>query len=131
MKQEIEDGFGRGGACILLLYAMTGGVGLLAEQGLEKYAALLVGVTASASAVVLFTYFLGFALGGLVAARFLRCGLVSRPLRAYGLVELAVGSACVAFTYAFHPAMVQLAPLQIFFPWSWPNNWFASPAPAC
>lgn len=47
-----------------LLYALTGFTGLLAEQGFEKYIGLLVGVTASASAVVLFTYFLGFALGG-------------------------------------------------------------------
>ena len=45
-----------------LLYALTGFSGLLAEQGFEKHIALLVGATASASAVVLFTYFLGFAL---------------------------------------------------------------------
>src|SRR5450432_3539986 len=46
------------------LYALTGFTGLLAEQGFERYIGLLVGATASASAVVLFTYFLGFALGG-------------------------------------------------------------------
>jgi len=34
-----------------VLYGLTGFTGLLAEQGFEKYIALLVGVTASASAV--------------------------------------------------------------------------------
>jgi hypothetical protein len=47
----------------MFLYALTGLTGLLAEQGFEKYIALLVGATASASAVVLFTYFLGFRVG--------------------------------------------------------------------
>src|ERR1017187_3195425 len=96
----------------LLLYTMSGFTGLLAEQGLEKYTTLLVGVTASASAVVLFTYFLGFAIGGFAAARLLQRGFLRRPLRVYGLVELAVGIACVVFTYTFHPAMAALAPLQ-------------------
>ena len=96
----------------LVLYAMSGFTGLLAEQGIEKYTTLLVGVTASASAVVLFAYFLGFAIGGFAAARLLRRGSFRRPLRVYGLVELAVGIACAVFAYAFHPAMEVLAPLQ-------------------
>jgi spermidine synthase len=99
-------------AGVLLLYTMSGFSGLLAEQALEKYAALLVGVTASASAVVLFTYFLGFAAGGYGAARLLRRGMLRRSLRVYGLVELGVGIGCVVYSYAFHPAMGVLAPLQ-------------------
>ena len=97
---------------VLVLYGLTGCTGLLAEQGLEKYLGLLVGVTAAASAAVLFTYFLGFALGGVIAARLLRRGVVRRPLRAYGLLELGVGAACAAFSYLFHPAIEWLAPLQ-------------------
>jgi spermidine synthase len=97
---------------VLVLYTMSGFTGLLAEQGIEKYTGLLVGVTASAAAVVVFTYFLGFAIGGFVAARLLRRGSLRRSLQAYGLVELSVGIACAVFTYAFHPAMEALAPLQ-------------------
>ena len=96
----------------LLLYAMTGFTGLLAEQGLEKYTTLLVGATVAASAAVIFTYFLGFALGGFVAARLLGRGMIRKPLRSYAILELAVGISCIGFSYAFHPSMALLAPLQ-------------------
>lgn len=95
-----------------VLYGMTGFTGLLAEQGLEKYIALLVGATATASAVVVFTYFLGFALGGLATARWLRKGRIARPLQLYAALEVAVGLACVAFSFALHPMIAALAPLQ-------------------
>jgi spermidine synthase len=103
----------------LVLYALTGFSGLLAEQGFEKYLQLLVGATASASAAVLFAYFLGFALGGVAAAGLIRKGRIGRPLAAYGMVELAAGMACIVFSYCFHPLMGALAPLQ---------NLFAGPA---
>jgi spermidine synthase len=96
----------------LALFALTGFSGLLAEQGFEKYLQLLVGATASASAVVLFAYFLGFALGGVAAAKWIREGRIARPLLAYGVIELAVGLACVLFSYCFHLFMSLLAPLQ-------------------
>jgi spermidine synthase len=102
----------RGAALPLLLYAMTGFTGLLAEQGLEKYATLLVGATAAASAAVIFTYFLGFALGGFSTARLLGLGMVRKPLRSYAMLELAVGVCCIGFSYVFHPLMALLAPLQ-------------------
>ena len=95
-----------------LLYALTGFTGLLAEQGFEKYIALLVGATASASAVVLFTYFLGFALGGVAAGRLIKGRRIARPLLVYGLIELLVGVSCVVFTYSFHGMVEALAPLQ-------------------
>lgn len=98
-----------------LLYTLTGFTGLLAEQGFEKYIALLVGATASASAVVLFTYFLGFALGGYAAGRLIKGGRVARPLAAYGAIELLVGISCVAFSYSFHGLVEMLAPLQNLF----------------
>ena len=98
-----------------LLYGLTGFTGLLAEQGFEKYIALLVGATASASAVVLFTYFLGFAVGGVAAARLIKQGKIARPLLVYGVVELLVGISCLAFTFSFHGIIESLAPLQNLF----------------
>jgi spermidine synthase len=100
---------------LLALYTLTGFSGLLAEQGFEKYLQLLTGATASASAAVLFTYFLGFALGGVAAAGLIRQGRLRRPLLAYGAVELAAGMACIAFSYGIHPLMAKLAPLQNLF----------------
>src|SRR5580698_9423421 len=97
---------------LLVLYGMTGFSGLIAEQALEKYVTLLVGATASASAAVIFTYFLGFAVGGLAAGRVLKRGLVRNPLRAYAGIELLTGCACVAFSFGFPIAMPLLAPLQ-------------------
>ncbi len=91
---------------------MTGFSGLLAEQALEKYVTLLVGATASASAVIIFTYFLGFAVGGLAAASLLKRGFVQNPLRAYAGIELLTGCACVVFSFGFPSAMALLAPLQ-------------------
>jgi spermidine synthase len=97
---------------LLVLYGMTGFSGLLAEQALEKYVTLLVGATASASAVIVFTYFLGFALGGLAASGLLKRGLVRNPLRAYAGIELLTGAACIVFSFGFPAAMAALAPLQ-------------------
>src|SRR5436309_855983 len=94
----------------LLLYALTGFTGLIAEQGFEKYIALLVGATASASAVVLFTYFLGFALGGVAAGRLIKGRRIARPLLVYGVIELLVGVSCVLFSYSFHTVTEALAP---------------------
>jgi len=84
----------------------------LAEQALEKYVTLLVGATASASAIVVFTYFLGFAVGGLIAGSLLKRGSVRNPLRAYAGVELLIGGACIVFSYGFPGAIAWLAPLQ-------------------
>src|SRR5271165_3793177 len=97
---------------LLVLYGMTGFSGLIAEQALEKYVTLLIGATASASAVILFTYFLGFAVGGVAAGRLLKRGLVRNPLRAFAGIELLTGCACVAFSFGFPTAMAWLAPLQ-------------------
>jgi spermidine synthase len=97
------------------LYALTGFTGLLAEQGFEKYIALLVGATASASAVVLFTYFLGFALGGVAAGRLIKGRGIARPLLVYGIIELLAGISCVVFSYSFHGLLETLAMLQNLF----------------
>jgi len=98
-----------------LLYALTGFTGLLAEQGFERYIALLVGATASASAAVLFTYFLGFALGGIAAGRLIKGRRIARPLLVYGIIELLVGISCVVFSYSFHGLIETMVPLQNLF----------------
>jgi spermidine synthase len=94
------------------LYTLTGFAGVLAEQGFEKYIALLVGATVFSSATVIFAYFLGFGLGAWAIAALARRGWISRPLLTYGVLELLVGASCVAFTYGFHPISAHLAPFQ-------------------
>lgn len=96
----------------LLLYALTGFAGVLAEQGFEKYIALLVGATVFSSAIVIFAYFLGLSLGAWAVAAFARRKTIARPLRIYGLLELLVGVSCVVFSYGFHPLTTYLAPFQ-------------------
>src|SRR5262249_30951040 len=95
-----------------VLYALTGFAGLLAAQGVEKYISLRVGATASASAVVIFAYFLGFAVGSSAAGELLKRGIINRPLRTYGVLEFLVGLSCICFTFAFHPLVERLAPFQ-------------------
>src|SRR5436309_12117771 len=94
------------------LYALTGFSGLLAEQGFEKYVTLLTGATASGAAVVIFSYFLGFAAGSAFAGALLKEGAIRRPLRTYGTLELLVGLSCIAFSFGFHRTLAVLAPLQ-------------------
>src|SRR5947199_3773909 len=95
-----------------VLYGLTGFAGLLAEQGFEKYVTLLTGATASGAAVVIFSYFLGFAAGSALAGTLLERGVIRRPLRTYGTLEFLVGVSCVGFAYGFHRALEILAPLQ-------------------
>ncbi len=95
-----------------ILYILTGFTGLLIEQGFERYLTLLVGATTSASAVVIFTYFLGFALGSILTSKLLACGWIRRPLIAYGVLEFLVGLSGVGFTFVFHPGMELLGPWQ-------------------
>jgi spermidine synthase len=94
------------------LYALTGFSGVLAEQGFEKYIALLVGATVYSSAIVIFAYFLGFGLGAWGVAALARRGWIKRPLLTYGVIELLVGVSCIAFTYGFHPLSAHLVQFQ-------------------
>jgi spermidine synthase len=98
-----------------LLYGLTGFTGVLAEQGFEKYLSLLVGATAAASAAVIATYFLGFALGSWLIGAMIRSGRLRYPLRTYGWLELLIGASCVLFAYMFHPITGALAPWQSIF----------------
>jgi spermidine synthase len=96
----------------LFLYTCTGFTGLLIEQCFEKYLLLLVGGTVTSSSLVIFAYFLGFALGGFAVAELQKRSRITRPLLVYGALELLVGAAAVLFTFLFHPAMEWLGPIQ-------------------
>jgi spermidine synthase len=107
------NGDGRGaGNWPFALYGLTGFAGLLAEQGFEKYLTLLTGATAAGAAVVIFSYFLGFAAGSALAGALLQRGAIRRPLRTYGTLEFLVGLSCIGFAFGFHRTLEALAPLQ-------------------
>ena len=77
----------------LALYALAGFSAFLAEQAFAQYLQFQTGAP--------FAYLLGFALGAIAAAALLLQGRLRRPLRAFGIAQLAAGSLCVAFSYGF------------------------------
>lgn len=79
-----------------LLFAVTGANALVIEQALEKLLGTVVGASTPAASLVLSTYFVGLAVGGLLYGR-LRAR-VSSPLRLYAMLEGAV--ALCAFAHA-------------------------------
>jgi len=74
----------------LALYAVAGCSGFLAEQAFAQYLQSPTGTPFS---------YLGFALGSIAAATLLFRGRLRRPLRAFGIAQLAAGSLSVAFSY--------------------------------
>jgi predicted membrane-bound spermidine synthase len=69
----------------------SGACGLSWEIVWQHHASLALGASAYGTAVTLAAVMLGLGLGGLLAARLSRQGLLGHPLRAYGLAEAAVG----------------------------------------
>jgi spermidine synthase len=80
-------------ALLTLLYFASGAVGLVDEVVFSKYFAYAFGATAHASSAVLVAFMTGLALGAMAAAHF--DSRIERPLFAYGVLEIAVGGACV------------------------------------
>ena len=76
-----------------MLYALAGFSAFLAEQAFAQYLQSQTGAP--------FAYLLGFALGAIAAAALLLQGRLRRPLRAFGVAQLAAGSLCIAFSYGF------------------------------
>jgi spermidine synthase len=93
-----------------LLFTISGCVGLLAEQCFEKLLSTLVGATTPAAATVLAVYFGGLTLGGLMYRPLLR-PRVRSPLRAYGLLEAAVGLWALILFAGFDWLLPAWAPL--------------------
>ena len=84
----------------LLLFALSGATGLIDQLCFSKYLSYIVGSTAYAVSAVLAAFMTGLAIGahwgGKASLR------VTRPLRAYGFLELVVAAAVAATPVAFH-----------------------------
>ena len=86
-------------ACLVCAYFASGAVGLLDEVIFFKYLSLTFGATAYASSAVLVAFMGGLAGGAALAA--LLDARVDRPLRLYGVLEIAVGLACAVSPWLF------------------------------
>src|SRR3954452_23874496 len=87
------------------LFVLTGAAALVVEQALEKLLVTVVGATTVAGSLVLSTYFVGLAVGGLGYPLLRR--RTARTLRVFALLELTVG-ATAAF-YALGSGGLQTA----------------------
>src|SRR5205814_10281468 len=74
---------------IAICFVLSGATALVYEVVLARMLGLVLGATTIAISAVLTAFMGGLALGSAVAAKFI--GRVSRPLRAYGLIEMAIG----------------------------------------
>ncbi|MDL2717348.1 MAG: fused MFS/spermidine synthase, partial [Acidobacteriota bacterium] len=83
-----------------LMFVVTGGVGLLAEQSFEKLLGLLLGTSTPAGAVVLGVYFAGLSIGAVGYARWMR-PRVPEPLLAYALLEFGVAAWSLSLGLSF------------------------------
>jgi spermidine synthase len=79
---------------VVILYLVSGALGLIYEVAFAKYLGYCFGATASASAAVLVALMGGIAVGAYGTGRIAR--RVVRPLVAYGFVEIAIGEFCLA-----------------------------------
>src|SRR6478609_1109587 len=84
----------------LSLFVLSGATGLIDQLCFSKYLSYIVGSTAYAVSAVLAAFMTGLAIGAHWGGRAsLR---VTRPLRAYGVLELIVALAVAATPFAFH-----------------------------
>ena len=83
-------------SALCLLFFASGACGLVYQQLWTRQLSLVFGVTVYAVATVLAVFFGGLALGSLLAGRLV--SRTTRPLRWYGLVELAIGAIAVVTT---------------------------------
>lgn len=90
------------GIAVPLCLFVSGAAGLAYEVVWARHLALFIGSTAVAHSVVLATFMGGLAFGGFAFGR--TADRVRRPLRLYGLLELAIAALCVIF-----PLLMSLA----------------------
>jgi len=95
---------------LAVLFTLTGGTALLAEQAFEKLLSTLVGASTPAAAMVLAIYFGGLTLGGIL---FGTCRRHTRahPLRLYAALELGVGLWALLLYLAFDKLIPLFVPL--------------------
>lgn len=103
----------------LALFILSGATGLVDQLCFSKYLSYIVGSTAYAVSAVLAAFMTGLAIGahwgGKASLR------VTRPLRAYGLLELVVAVTVAATPFAFH----LLTPIYADLARSLPNSLLA------
>jgi spermidine synthase len=103
----------------LALFVLSGATGVIDQLCFSKYLSYIVGSTAYAVSAVLAAFMTGLAIGAHLGGKAsLR---VTRPLRAYGLLELVVACAVAATPFAFH----WLTPLYANLARSMPNSLIA------
>lgn len=83
-----------------ILFVLSGALGLGYQLVWVQKAALLVGSTQIALSTVVTAFFLGLAIGSIVAGRHLRTRRLS-PLFVYGLFEAAIGLFALTFPFLF------------------------------
>lgn len=84
---------------LLALFIVSGGTGLVDQLCFSKYLGYIVGATAHAVSAVLAAFMTGLALGAHLGGKW--SSRVSRPLLAYGVLELVVALAVVAAPLGF------------------------------
>jgi spermidine synthase len=93
-----------------VLFTVSGGVALVAEQCFERLLSTLVGASTPAAATVLAVYFAGLTLGGYGYGRWLR-PRSRRGLYVYGVLEALVGAWAFVLFVAFDHLIPMFAPL--------------------
>jgi spermidine synthase len=111
MSKHLGDGFPRIALTLMLVFFVLSGIsGLIYQAVWSQYLGLILGHAAYAQSLVLSTFMGGMALGAWIASRYL--GRLGSLLRAYGLLEAAIG----VFGIAFH-AFFLLASGWLFDNW--------------
>ena len=93
---------------LLLAVTASGAAGLTWEVLYQHHSVLELGVSSYGTAVTLGALMGGMGLGGLLAAWLAKGGALHRPLRAYGIAEIAIG----LFSLAIAPGLEWLAALD-------------------
>ncbi len=93
---------------LLLAVTASGAVGLTWEVLYQHHSALELGISSYGTAVTLGALMGGMGLGGLLAAQLARSGALRRPLRAYGIAEIAIG----LFSLAIAPGLEWVAAID-------------------
>ncbi len=100
----------------LALFVISGATGLIDQLCFSKYLSYIVGSTAYAVSAVLAAFMTGLAVGAHFGGK--ASPRVTRPLRAYGILELIVAAAVAATPFAFQV----LTPLYATLARSMPNS---------
>jgi spermidine synthase len=87
-------------AALLVLFVLSGAAGLVYEVVWARQLVLVFGNTSQAVSTILTGFFGGLAIGGAVGGRL--ADRVARPLRMYGLLELAIVVVVILTPVSFH-----------------------------